>query len=676
MTPGWLFGDDESVRVRGRISPASGVAATVVVGVLLALLLPAFSGGYRSGWLWWMQAPVGGIAFGLPAVFVLRRDSRSVVGWLLATIAMLGVIDTAAAAWAWATLIGRPGSLPGGPAALWLASILWLPAYMLLATVLLLVAPDGQLPSPRWRPAMWFACLSIASVTVVNATGRYHVGAGADVVIPGQRPTPGNPFESPWVQHNLGWTAVLIPLAIATALTALVVRHRRSNGVERRQLDVVCIGAAATVLLMVSAFAVPRPWFLLVVALALIPYPVALAVAAVRHQLWQLDVIVRRSLVYGVVSAAIVAAYVLVIAGLGGLLGERTGAPLVATAIVAVGAAPLRSRLQRSVDSRLYGDRADPVAAVRRVAGRWGSADEPLLDGMAADIARSLRLPYVRLVSATGAEAVTGVERQPVERLPLVHEGVDVGHLEAGAREPGRPLSRRDRDTLAEIGRYVALVLHALGLRQDLQQSRERIVLAREEERRRLRRDLHDGLGPQLAAIALQLETVRDLASGPDTPAGAMAESLRMQMRDVVAEVRRIVDDLRPPALDDLGLGEALRQLVTRFDTEALSVDVGIDDLPPLPAAVEVGVLRLVGEALTNVARHSGARRCAVEVGVAGGQVVISVSDDGRGISPDVPAQEGVGLASMRERALELGGTCEVTSPADGGTVVRAWLPM
>ena len=677
MTPGRHFSDDDRVRLKGRISPARGLAATLVVGVLVALVLPAYSGGYGTGWLWWIQAPVGGIAFGLPAVFVLRRDSRSVVGWLLATIALLDVLDIAAAAWAWSTLVGRPGSLPAGSAVLWLASILWLPGYMLLAAVLLLVAPDGRLPSARWRPALWFAGLSIAAVTVVNATARYHVGSGADLVIPGQPASPRNPFESTWVQHTFGWTAVLIPLAVLVALSALVVRRRRAEGVERRQLDVVCIGAAATVVLMIAAFTVPRPWFLLVIALALIPYPVGLAVAAVRHQLWQLDVIVRRSLVYGVLSAAIVAAYVVVIATLGGILGDKIGAPLVATAIVAVGVAPLGSRLQRCVDSRLYGDRADPVAAVRRVAGRWGaSADEPLLDGMAVDIARSLRLPYVRLVSAAGGEGMTGAERQPVEHLALVHEGVEVGQLDVGAREPGRPLSRRDRETLAEIGRYVALVLHALALRQDLQTSRERIVLAREEERRRLRRDLHDGLGPQLAAIALQLETVRDLAAGPDTPAGAMAESLRMQMRDVVSEVRRIVDDLRPPALDDLGLAEALRQLVSRFDTDSLSVDIGIDDLPPLPAAVEVGVLRLVGEALTNVARHSGARRCAVEVGLDGGQVVISVSDDGRGLGSGVPAQGGVGLASMRERALELGGTCEVTSPPDGGTVVRARLPV
>jgi signal transduction histidine kinase len=249
-----------------------------------------------------------------------------------------------------------------------------------------------------------------------------------------------------------------------------------------------------------------------------------------------------------------------------------------------------------------------------------------------------------------------------------------VGELVASAREPGRPLTKRDEATLTELASYVAVVVHALQLSEDLQRSREQIVVAREEERRRLRRDLHDGLGPELAAIALELETVRDLADGPGTPAGSKAESLRAHVRDVVSDVRRIVDDLRPPMLDDIGLAAAVEQQARRLSGSELCVDVAVDELPPLSAAVELAVLRIAGEATTNAVRHSGARRARVALGWADGLVEVVVADDGHGFDVGT-STGGVGLGSMRERALELGGSCTVESAPGRGTTVRALLP-
>jgi len=210
--------------------------------------------------------------------------------------------------------------------------------------------------------------------------------------------------------------------------------------------------------------------------------------------------------------------------------------------------------------------------------------------------------------------------------------------------------------------------MEAGSLIHELQLSRERLVAAREEERRRLRHDLHDGVGPELAGMALQLDSLSTRLRG-DPELAARAERLRDQMRRTVAEVRRAVDDLRPPALDQLGLAGALREQLSAYGSGELQVG----ELPPLPAAVEVGAYRIAGEAVANALRHSGAHRCVVRVEVEEGWLVVEVVDDGRGLAPD--ALPGVGLTSMRERAAEVGGRFEVGLGPHGGTLLRARLP-
>lgn len=666
-------------RVAGA-APAYGVAALLVAGVVLTLGLPALASGYgERGWVWWVHAPVAAAAFGVPSFLLLRHDPRSRIGQLLGLVAILLVVADAAGAWAWLTLVGDPGALPAGQAALWLASVLWLPAYFLLPTVLLLLTPDGHLPGPRWRPALWLSVAAIALTTLSNATAAYQVGDGADTVIPGMPADATNPLAWARLHDDLAWSPALLVAATVLAVSAMLFRRHRAAGRERRQLDIVALGALATVLLMVAGLLTPAPWYLLVVAVALTPYPVALAVAAARHRLWDLDLVLRRSVVYGTVAAVIVAAYIVVIAALGGVLGATTGAPLLATAVVAAGAAPLQRRVQRGVDRRLYGERADPAAVLEKLSRRLVAPQDPdhgeqVLTTLAADIAASLRLPHVRIITATGVVAEYGNRQNAELRFPLRHAGQVVGELVVAAREPRRPLTRRDETTVRQVADYVAVVVASLGLTAATQASQERSVVAREEERRRLRRDLHDGLGPQLAAIALQLEMVRDLAGGERTRAGRLAETLRTQARDVVGEVRQIVDDLRPPILDDLGLAASLTQQTQRFASDRLQVDIDVGELPQLSAAAEVAVLRLVSEAVANAARHGDPRTCRVDVHRVDDLLELVVTDDGQGFDTR-SVTAGVGLASMRQRAWELGGTCSVESWPGAGTTVRALLP-
>ncbi len=240
-------------------------------------------------------------------------------------------------------------------------------------------------------------------------------------------------------------------------------------------------------------------------------------------------------------------------------------------------------------------------------------------------------------------------------------------------RAPGETFSAADRHILHTIAYQAGAAVHAVHLTTALQRSRQHLVTAREEERRRLRRDLHDGLGPAPATLALQAEAARYLLpAGADRSAAYLAD-LITQAHTALADIRRLVYALRPPSLDALGLVGALKEQATRYDLQGLSILVDAPELlPPLPAAVEVAAYRILQEALTNVVRHAQARTCTVSVRL-NDTLDLEVSDDGRGLPAACHA--GVGLHSMHERAAELGGTCDITSTPGQGTCLRVSLP-
>jgi signal transduction histidine kinase len=274
-----------------------------------------------------------------------------------------------------------------------------------------------------------------------------------------------------------------------------------------------------------------------------------------------------------------------------------------------------------------------------------------------------------------GAVAATHGHRPAEVREVAIRYGEEeIGLLELPARGVRSLLSRRDQVLLLDVVRQAAMAVRSSRLAQELQVSREQLVLSREEDRRRIRRDLHDGLGPVLGGVAMRLDAAGNaLDTDPETTRRLLTAS-RQDITDALADVRRLVHGLRPPALDDLGLLAALHQQAERMSSAELSVSVEADGVPPLPAAVEVAAYRIASEALTNVARHAGARRAVVRVEGGAQSLLVEVADDGSGIEPGVVA--GVGLRSIRERAEELGGRAEITCPDTGGTTVRAWLPV
>jgi signal transduction histidine kinase len=259
--------------------------------------------------------------------------------------------------------------------------------------------------------------------------------------------------------------------------------------------------------------------------------------------------------------------------------------------------------------------------------------------------------------------------------LPIAYRTEPVGRLVLDRRDRSQ-LTQDDQRLLGDLVRQAAAAARATDINAALRRARTGLVLAREDERRRLRRDLHDGLGPSLGAIALRIETARNLAGAAPDAADRMLDGAARDIGAVLDEVRRVVYDLRPPALDELGLVRAVRQQADRLAGATRSIQVhAVEPLPALPAAVEVAAYRIVSEALTNVVRHADATRCTVTLIPDPGDValVVEIRDDGRGWEPDTAA--GVGLISMRERAAELGGWCDIIRPENGGTAVRCRLP-
>jgi signal transduction histidine kinase len=443
--------------------------------------------------------------------------------------------------------------------------------------------------------------------------------------------------------------------------------------------------------------------------------PFSFAVAILRHRLFDIDLAINRALVWGALTALTMGLYVLIVGALSGLF-RASNSPLaffLATGVVAVLFQPARQRLQRAVNRLMYGERDDPYAVLSRLGQRLGGAlaADAVAPAVVESIAAALKLPYVALmVGSNGfnrseqpaAEAATanhhgrsnGFSRveeplaawgkrpaYPSSRLPLTHQGQTVGELLLAPRGPGETFSPADRRLLDDLAKQAGVALYAAQqtwqaqrLAEDLQHSRERLVTAREEERRRLRRDLHDGLGPALASLTLKVDAARDELSYDAASAAAMLDGVKGDIQAAVSDIRRLVYELRPPALDDLGLVASLRLLVERYRGTNLTIACDLPErLPSLPAAVEVAVYRISAEALTNVVRHATARTCGVRLTVAE-RVELTISDDGCGLPPDAAA--GVGLISMRERAAELGGDCVIASAPGAGTTVRVWLPL
>ena len=504
-----------------------------------------------------------------------------------------------------------------------------------------------------------------------------------------------------------GWLTITVWTAfLGTMIYTQTYRYLRVSGAtERQQIKWVVFGISVAALVYfgvavgLSPFApAPRTPGMVVNVLigytflyaAMLLVPLSIGFAILRHHLFDINLIINRTLVYGALTASVVALYVLVVGALGQVLQVSGNliVSLIATGLTAVLFQPLRIRLQRGVNHLMYGERDEPYAVLSRLGQRLEATLTPdaMLPTVARTVAEALKLPYVAIEMGHDGPMETTAIGKPVEnpvRLPLTYGGDTVGQIVLGPRAGGT-FTPADAALLEDLAHQTAIAVHAVTLHReavrlsaDLQRSRELLVTAREEERRRLRRDLHDGLGPRLAAQSLKVGSARMLYDQDPNTADMLLSELEADIEATLFEIRRLVYDLRPPALDELGLVGAIRDAAEHHTSQAANgLDISVNapnKLPPLSAAAEVASYRIVQEALANVTHHASATDCVVRLTVTN-ELRIEVSDDGIGIPKN--HRYGVGLHSMRERAEELGGTCIVGRSASGGTRVLARLPL
>ncbi len=616
-----------------------------------------------------LSVPVVGAA-------AVRSAPRNPVSWILLTAG--AALPVALAAYSYGREVYDDGhDLPLARLAGWLDGWPWVPATMLVATVGILLFPDGRLPSPKWRPLLAVELLVAVLLLIALVFG----GGLMDW------PTIANPTGLP---GDAGEIAAALLLAIAlvapmsTLSTVALTRRYRSttDAVTRDRLR----GVLPAAWLIVASW-----WGCIVVGtlggatisalpaecLGILALGVGCWVAIRRHGLFDARLAVRRGLVYGTLSVLVAVMYVLVAGLLTGLGADLFAAPIAVAAAV-VAALPLRDRLQRAANRLVFGLRDDPFATFIRLGDdleNAAAADE-VLPAAASSVRQTLRLRHVEIRSADGELiAAAGTPGGgPVEEVPLVYTGERVGTMIAQPSDDDGPLGPAARELLAGIARPVAAAARATALGRDLVASRERLIAATEEERRRLRRDLHDGLGPTLSSAVLAAGRARALLGRDPDLATDQLEQLIAQLQQAVADVRRLVYGLRPPALDELGLVGALGEQARALGPIRVS---GPREPVALGAAVEVAAYRIAMEAMTNAARHAHSREVTVDVSIdrVGDDCLrLEIADDGIGLPDEYRA--GVGIASMRERAAELGGQCTVERRAPKGTLVRAVVPL
>jgi two-component system NarL family sensor kinase len=674
-------GGDASARLVFGAIVAVG-AALLLLASLLTVLVAAHdvpAAGHPGTWHQVTKLVATMPLLPLGALMVARLP-RNAIGWLLCATALGTAISVAAQEYAVYSHFVDPL-----PAEVWLGWIgQWSAGGMIaLVSIAPLLFPTGRLPSRRWRPALW-----------VGIAAQLFLWFGGLLAPPEDLTFLRNPISNASLVNDvsqaggIGWF-LMLP-AFGAGIAALVVRRRTATREVAEQIRLLIraavVVAVAFTACLIWSFAAPRTfdagaaaaWFSVGFLAG------TMAVAILRHRLYGLDVYVNRWLVFTALTVVLGGLYVAVVLGLGRLLGQNTslGVALPATAAVAVAFQPVRERLQRSVNRLLYGQRDEPYTAISSLGRRLGEAigQAEMLSAMVETIADALRLPYVavELASPAGLAAVHGAPAAGVAlRLPLVHGGEPVGTLLIGARAHGETLGDGDRRLLEDFARHAAAAVSAIALSTEVQRSRERLVAAREEERRRLSGDLHDGLGPTLAGAILMIEAARAMVARDPVAVERLLDRVAASLETTVADVRRLVYGLRPPALDQLGLVEAIRQQAAALsaggERQSTYEVVAPDPMPPLPAAVEVAVFRIAQEALTNVARHAHARNASVTIAVDG-TLRLEIRDDGRGLAGDIDA--GVGLISMRERTAELGGSFELGAAPHGGTRLTVQLPL
>jgi signal transduction histidine kinase len=657
----------------GRQQPVAAVAVAATAWLLAALAVLTLPWGvlYEGGEaLFFLVDVVVAVVYGLVAAVLLARRAVA-VAWWVALAAIGDGVAAFAAGYARVTVQGDP--LPGAESVASLTSVAWVPGTVGLIVVVPWLVREGA-PSPAARITVWTGA---AACVVITA---------ARVLVPDGTPMVEMPAALASVASSLPLQIGIVVVLGALAAADATRRWLREPEPARRGLGWLALGSGLMTLSFVP-LALPLPLAMTLVDPGIVPavqlaaqafYPAAILVVVLRQQLWGIDLAVSRTLVWALLTAGSAVTYLLFVFVAATVLPVGTGTGgVLAAAVLAGVAVPARAWLQRRVDLLVRGPSAAPGAGAERIGIRLGSAaPTELVERVLESVVEALRCAGAAIRLDDGRQLATmGNPGGPPLFVPLTHAGERVGELSVwGAR--GERLDARTERDLQPLAGVVAAVVRLALLTGELEASRARTVAARAEERRLLRREVHDHLGPVLTGVALGLHGARNLLTTGDTDtAGRLLDELAGEVDRGVQNVRSLARAFLPPQLEECGLASALEDLAARFNSPELAVRAEIETsaAATLAAPVATGLYSVAAEAVTNVHRHARAAHCVVRLDDVDGTVRLQVIDDGVGINPD--GRPGVGLRAVRERAAELGGSARIGPGSEGGALVEVTVP-
>ena len=633
------------------------------------------------------------LAFATVGALVAWYQPRNLVGWLLIATAFAATFLISPKLYAGLAIDLGWKWLPAPDWIYWIGQFSWIAVFQLFLVLLPLYYPDGRLPGRRWRVLLWASALT---VLIAFVTALDPASAPTGVANPmGIRALAGvsNLLFLPFLFVFLGTSLA--------AVLSLVMRYRRGSTQDRHQLK--WLMAAAALLLLAFAVQVTVPAFQndFLIPLVAPALPIAVGIAILRYRLYDIDFIINKALVYGGLAAVITAVYVLIVINIGALIGgsQRLWLSLLSTALIALAFQPLRQRAQRLANRLVYGRRATPYETLSQFSEHLSEtySHEDILDRMSRILAQGTGAeraevwvrsgPRLVLASASppSTEPVTPVAMQngtlpPMPRdtvVPVSHQGELLGAL-AVDKKRGENLNNVEQKLISDLAGQAGLVLKNVGLNRellarldDLRASRQRLVTAQDEERRRLERNLHDGAQQHLVALKIKVG-LAEAAAEPESKARPILAQLKHDADEALDNLRELARGIYPPLLASDGLQAALASHVRRL---AIPVNLRVDDVRRQPREVEGAVYFCCLEALQNVVKSAQASAVDLRISAENSMLTFRVEDDGKGFDPGTVTR-GSGLQNMRDRLEALGGSLEVRSAPGHGTTVVGKIPL
>jgi len=644
------------------------------------------------------------VCIGAVGALIASRVPGNAIGWLFLSGTCLAAVGFVADQYAGYTLVTRPGSLPGGSWAAWVSNWIWILYFAPFLTFVPLLFPDGHLASRRWRPVAWATAIGMSAgiIAIALTPGEFQ---DSTYRVPNPAGIDG---AKPLLSVVGGVAFVSLLLCVVLSVIGLVLRYRRAAGEERARFKWFVYGLTvliASFLLNIGLGIVvgDDEGLSLLFDAGIVAVPVGAGIAILKHRLYDIDIVISRTIVVGALAAFVTLVYVALVVGIGALVvGSRANSflTLLAAVIIAVAFQPVRTRTQHLANRLVFGKRATPYEVLSEFAGRLGGSygADDLLPRMARTVGEGVGASAAHVWLRVGAELQAAgawpdqVSAAPIplegDEVPLIpssdgvypvrHEGELLGALSVTKPRAER-LSQIEDKLVADLASQAGLVLRNVRLTrelranlEELRASRQRIVAAQDEERRRLERNLHDGAQQQLVALSIKLGLARKLTHRDPDQADALLEAVEREAQESLDTLRDLARGIYPPVLADQGLAAALSAQARKAP---IPVTVDADGIVRYPQEVEAAAYFCCLEALQNAAKHSGGAPAVVSLSEEAGMLTLRVADEGAGFDP-YTTPSGAGLQNMRDRLEALGGALEIDSHPGRGTVVIGRVPV